>query len=77
MLKNMKISMSHTVSSERTCRLPACYCCCYHRHHLFRSRYNKPYSMSTHEQDRQGYNLSQLPYRNQEQIKTNDILWKR
>jgi len=24
MLKNMKISMSHTVSSERTCRLPAC-----------------------------------------------------
>jgi len=25
MLKNMKISMSHTVSSERTCRLPACY----------------------------------------------------
>jgi len=24
MLKNMKISMSHTVRSERTCRLPAC-----------------------------------------------------
>jgi len=24
MLKNMKISVSHTVSSERTCRLPAC-----------------------------------------------------
>jgi len=25
MLKNMKISMSHTVRSERTCRLPACF----------------------------------------------------
>jgi len=24
MHKNMKISMSHTVSNERTCRLPAC-----------------------------------------------------